>query len=124
MDIKQFAIIEERLKHIELLLLNIQPKKRPRQTKLKDERPFEQQVQDHSKYFAPSMLTDFILYWSEKDRWKKEKVFDIPLRLKRWQRQQEKWDWEKSQKQELKKIEEKPVEKIERQNTGFTKLFS
>jgi hypothetical protein len=59
--------------------------------------------------YSPSLLTDFKLYWEETDaknipRWKKEKTWDLEKRLIRWQRNQEKWDYEKNQKFLIKKM--------------------
>jgi len=59
--------------------------------------------------YSPSLLTDFTLYWEETDkkgipRWKKEKTWDTEKRLIRWQRNQEKWDYEKNQKYLIKKM--------------------
>lgn len=117
----QFTIIDERLKSIERLLINIQPKKKLKQTKIIDERSLEDQLQDYRNKYAPSLITDFLLYWEEGERWKKQKVFDISKRLERWKRTEEKWEQIKSQKQI--KVEEKPQNKENRQNIGFSKLF-
>jgi len=106
MDTTQFTIIEERLKKIESLLLNIQPKQRVKKVKVIDERPLEEQIEDFKNKYSPLMIKKFLMYWTEKDRWKKEKVFDVSMRLERWKMQEEQWDYEKSQKKV--KIDEMP----------------
>lgn len=79
--------------------------------------------------FAPSLITDFLLYWDEPDtkgtpRWKKEKTWDTSRRLRRWCRQQEKWDHQKQSRNELKLVDEKPThrESKEQINTGLSKI--
>ena len=110
MDNIQFRILEERLKNVEELLQNLQPKqKKPKQVKISEFQDIREMVKPYENKYSPSMLTDFIIYWSECDRWKKEKVFDISKRLERWKRQQEKWDYERSQKQQLKSVDERPI---------------
>jgi len=45
--------------------------------------------------YSEELKIDFIEYWCEgknKMRWQKQPTFDISLRLKRWQRNQKKWD--------------------------------
>lgn len=106
MDTIQFTIIEERLKRIESLLLNIQPKQRIKKVKVIDERPLEEQLVEFQNKYSPLMIKKFLMYWTEKDRWKKEKVFDVSMRLERWKMQEEQWDYEKSQKKV--KIDEMP----------------
>jgi len=125
MDNQQFTILEQRLIRIESLLLAIQPKRVLRQTKLVDERSLDEQVEPFKNKYPPSMINKFLLYWTEKDRWKKEIVFDVSKRLERWKLQQEQWDYDKRAKQELKTVEEKPVHRdnTNRINTGFKKLF-
>lgn len=70
---------------------------------------FSQQIEPLIGQYAPSMITDFKLYWEETDvkgtpRWKKEKTWDIKRRLERWKRQQEKWDYEKEKNNLIKKM--------------------
>lgn len=117
--------IEAYLLRIIELLETLQPKpKKLRQSKIVDERSLASQLLDYTHIYSSSMITNFLLYWEEGDRWKKEKVFDVSKRLERWKRQQDKWDWERSQKQALKKVVELPQrEERERVDTGFTKLF-
>jgi hypothetical protein len=116
MNSTEFNILDERLKRIESLLLNIQPKKRPRQTKIVDVRGLADQMMPYKSHYAQSILHDFWLYWSEKtvsgkERWQLEKVFDVGKRLEKWKRNEEKWQWEKEQREALKKVNEKPQEK-------------
>lgn len=117
--------IENQLNKIITLLKGLQPKpKKLRQSKIVDDRKLAYQIAPFVGSYPPSMINDFLLYWEEGERWRKEKVFDIPKRLERWKRQQDKWDWERSQKQALKKVVELPQrEERERVDTGFTKLF-
>ena len=45
--------------------------------------------------YSEDIKIDFIEYWCEgknKMRWQKQPTFDISLRLKRWQRNQKKWN--------------------------------
>lgn len=123
----QLWAIEKRLESIEQLLINLQPKpKKLRQSKIvyKINVQLEWEVDSYSNKYSPMMLKDFLLYWEEGDRWKKEKVFDVSKRLERWKRQQEKWDYERSQKQQLKKVDERPVhrEYKEVEEGGFSKI--
>jgi len=74
------------------------------------------QLEAFKEEYSPSLLEDFENYWGEKDskgkqRWKKEKTWDISRRLKKWKKTQEKWDWERSQRQQLKKVDEMPVKR-------------
>lgn len=73
METIQFTILEERLKRIENLLLNIQPKQRVKKTKIIDERSLEEQIEEFRNKYSPLMLKKFLMYWTEKDRWKKKK---------------------------------------------------
>lgn len=79
-------------------------------------------VKRYENKYSPMMIKDFLLYWEEGDRYKKEKVFDVEKRLERWKRQQDKWDWEKSQKNV--KIEETPRKVIPQVNSGFNSIGS
>lgn len=61
------------------------------------------QIEPFAGKYAPSMIEDFILHWSEKDkkgkeRWQLEKTWEIQKRLAKWQKNKEKWDYEKSLK--------------------------
>lgn len=109
----QFTEILKRLDRVELLLTNLQPKKRPRQTKIVETRSLEEQMKPFRGRYAPSLLRDFWLYWSQRtpsgrERWQLEKVFDIAKRLETWRRKEEKWQWEREQKALLKNVDEKP----------------
>jgi hypothetical protein len=115
MNDKQFSELKKQLDRIESLLLNIQPKiKKPRQTKITDTRNLQEQMEPFRSVYAPSLLREFWLYWSQKtvsgkERWQLERVFDVPKRLETWKRKEEKWQWEKEQREVLKKVDEKPV---------------
>lgn len=92
-----------------------------------DERSLTDQVYQSNfiNIYSPLMITEFLSYWNEGDRWKKEKVFDISKRLERWKRQQEKWDYEKIQKMNLKYVDERPIHreyKEVEENGGFSKI--
>lgn len=94
------------------LLRRSEPKTRPK--KVKDTRTLEEQLEPFRGRYGKGMIDDFIRYWSEKDkkgnqRWQKEPTWEINLRLERRQKQLDDWAWEKTQRQELKKVEEKPI---------------
>ncbi|MFA4831436.1 MAG: hypothetical protein WC862_05575 [Patescibacteria group bacterium] len=114
----QFSELLKRLEKIEALLLNIQPKKqKPRQTKILDPRNLQEQLESFRNKYAPSLLREFWLYWSQKtvsgkERWQLEKVFDVPKRLETWKGKEEKWQWEKEQREILKKMDEKPSRRM------------
>jgi len=117
MNDKQFSKLIERLDKIEALLLNIQPKKRPRQTKIVDTRTLQEQMEPFRTQYASSLLREFWLYWSQKtisgkERWQLERVFDVPKRLETWKRKEEKWQWEREQREALKKVDEKPSRRM------------
>lgn len=124
----QYEELKERLERIEGLLLNIQPKKRkPRQTKIPETRSLEDQMQPYKRVYAPSILRDFWLYWSQqtksgKERWELEKVFDLPKRLETWKRNEDKWQWEKEQKEALKKVNEKPVHRKKKESETYSEF--
>ena len=89
-----------------------------------------EQIEPLRNSYAPSLVEEFLLYWDETDqkntpRWKKEKTWDIKKRLERWKKQNDKWAYERSQRQQIKKVEETPKyvnNQIEQINTGFQKL--
>lgn len=89
--------------------------------------PLEQQLEPFRSQYPPSMLEDFLDYWDEtnakgKAKWQLEKTWEIGRRLKRWKRQQDKWQWEKEQRNALKLVEERPVHREpvqERKDVGF-----
>lgn len=92
----------------------------------------QNQIEPYLGQYPPSMIEEFIDYWEEKnpkgkERWELEKTWEIGRRLKRWMRTQKKWDWEKTQRQTLKKVEEYPVHRepvAERVDGGFTSAAS
>ena len=92
--------------------------------------PLSEQIEPFKNSYAPSLIDKFISYWDEVDqkntpRWKKEKTWEIKKRLERWKKQDDEWAYERSQKQQIKKIEETPKQvnsEIQNINTGFQKL--
>jgi len=89
----------------------------------------QEQLEPYKAIYSPLMLENFLDYWEEsnqkgKQKWQLEKTWEIGRRLKRWKRQQDQWDYEKSQRNTLKKVEEMPREnRGNRIDEGFTKLF-
>lgn len=89
-----------------------------------------EQIEPLRNSYSPSLIENFLLYWDETDakgtpRWKKEKTWDISKRLERWKKQNDEWAYERSQRQQIKKVEETPKQEnneIEQINTGFQKL--
>jgi len=62
-----------------------------------------EQLKPFLKTYAQSLITDFELYWGEKDakgkeRWELQKTWDIKRRLQRWKRNQEANDRKYSQR--------------------------
>lgn len=118
-------VLQQIVSMLEELLRRTEKKPRPRQTRIRDNRPLEAQIEPLRGRYGPAMIKDFILYWDErertlhlgedgieymtfgKSRWEKEKTWDIEKRLERWKRQDEKWQYEKEVKRV--KVEEKPV---------------
>jgi len=90
--------------------------------------PLEKQIEPYASQYAPSMIEKFLLHWSEKDkrgkeRWQKEKTWEISKRLARWKMQDEQWNYERNARQV--KVEEKPVHRDpinEWADTGFQKI--
>lgn len=75
--------------------------------------------------YAPRLLEDFLDYWTEpdakgKERWQKEKTWQTSRRVARWKRQQERWDWQRSQRNI--KVDEKPQEERTKTNNGFSSM--
>lgn len=90
----------------------------------------EKQLQPFKSKYSPSFLEDFYLYWAGiiqkgkykgQERWQPEKTWSIALRLRRWEKNEDRWQWEKEQRQKLKLVDEKPVNKTER-GEGFSKI--
>lgn len=85
-----------------------------------------EQIELYRNSYPPSMIEKFILYWDETDtkrtpRWKKEKTWDIKKRLERWKRNQEEWDYQKTQKFNL--PEQPQIEnKLVRIDKGLEKI--
>jgi hypothetical protein len=90
--------------------------------------PLETQIEPFKNQYSERMITDFILYWKEtnekgKEKWQLEKTWNIDLRLKRWKRQQEQWDYEKSQRNQ-RIVEDKPKERRTGIDSGFVNPFN
>ncbi len=93
----------------------------------------DKQIEPFKNKYSTNMLTDFLLYWKDtdkkgKEKWQLQKTWNIDLRLQRWKRQQDQWDYEKSQKNILKKVSDeelshKRILKDVEINNGFTKAF-
>lgn len=122
----QLWAIEKRLENIETLLQNLQPKpKKIRQSKIVDVRPLEEQIKPLLGKYSPLLVEKFLNYWNECQRWRKEKVFDVEKRLERFKMNGQQWDYERSQKQQLKKVDEKPIHrefKEVREDTSFNSI--
>ena len=119
--------MQEQLNRIESMLAELlkrtEPKTRPK--KPIDTRTLEEQLAPFRRTHSPRELEKFLSYWSEGNRWKKEKTWEIKKRLERWKKQDDEWAYERSQKQQIKKIEETPKQvnsEIQNINTGFQKL--
>ena len=57
----------------------------------------EVEIEEFVSSYAPSLIENFIDYWDETDqngkpRWKKEKTWDLSRRLKRWKRNEPKFE--------------------------------
>lgn len=81
--------------------------------------------------YAPSMVEDFILYWTQTDTkgrelWQKKDAFEVGKRLATWARNNEKFDHQREARVELKKVDELPrqwhTEPLE-EDEGFTNPF-
>lgn len=89
-----------------------------------------EQIEPFKNSYAPSLIEDFTLHWIETDekgtqRWQLEKTWDVNLRLQKWKRQSEKWDYKESQRSQIKKVEEIPKhenKEVEQIETGFQKI--
>lgn len=98
-----------------------------------DQKTLSELIDPYRGQFAPAMIEDFLLHFDEQDLkgvplWKKQKTWETKKRLERWKRQQEKWDFERSQKR---KFRETPDEEPRRRElpsghteSGFQSLGS
>jgi hypothetical protein len=92
----------------------------------------DEQIKPFESQYAPSLITDFKLYWDETNLkgtplWKTKKTWDIKKRLERWKRNGEKFDHRFEQKKELSKVEEKPTQRNyeeARVDSGFSGIGS
>lgn len=89
----------------------------------------QEQLEPFKNTYSPLMLEEFLDYWEEtnakgKQKWQLEVTWEIGRRLKRWKRQKDQWDYEKSQRNTIKTVNEMPQEvRGDRQDTGFSKMF-
>jgi len=106
----KLKVLELMQRQVELLeqLVN---KKKVSKPKVDNSMTLLEQLEPHKGKYAPSMIEEFTDYWSECERWKRERTWDIEKRLVRWERQQKKWQHEKESKQSLKQVDEKPIHK-------------
>jgi predicted transcriptional regulator len=85
----------------------------------------KEQIKPFLDQYSKSMIEDFLLYWEEgksnKQRWEMEKTWDVSMRLKKWKKNQDKWDWERSQRLQLKNIDETPRQN-ENRKSEFARL--
>lgn len=87
----------------------------------------EQQIEPFKNKYAPAMIIKFTEYWTEKnargkERWQMEKTWEIERRLKKWKRQDEEWDYQRSQRNAIKHVDEKPINRegpVERVEGAF-----
>jgi len=125
-SLSKTTIETELLKPKLILKPKLKPKLKPIGVSRFNPPTLEEQLKPFTNSYPPSMITDFTLYWDETDtkgtpRWKKEKTWNIDKRLLKWKRNQEKWDYQKTQK--FIKVEEKTERKPEeRTNSGFSKI--
>jgi hypothetical protein len=90
--------------------------------------PLEEQLKPFKDQYSQSMIEKFTNHFIEtnakgKQRWQLEKTWDINLRLKRWKRQQDDWDYEKSQRNQ-RIVEDKPKERRTGIDSGFVNPFN
>lgn len=121
------ADIQVRLGRIEAALM---PKKRERKSDhIIHTELLADLVAPHSGRYAPSMIEEFLLYWTQADPrgvelWRKQRVFDVPKRLQTWARNQQKFEYRLEASRTLKAVDETPRRRSESHiDTGFTKLF-
>lgn len=101
--------------------------------------PLESQILPYKNQYGSDMIDRFIDYWDEtvfagknkgKAKWQLEKTWEISRRLRQWQRNNAKWDYEKSQRNALKQVEERPThrepvtERIDGEFQSTASLFS
>jgi len=80
--------------------------------------PLEEQINPFRNTYAPSMLEDFLLYWTEEDRWMKQKTWDVGKRLQRWKKKRDEFDWQRQQRETLRQVDETPVRRTQAQIDG------
>lgn len=79
------------LRQIELLS-QIEENTRPKTRKVRKKPEDILSIEPYRDKYTQRMLIEFMDYWTEADRWKKEKSWDTGRRLERWKKNQEKWD--------------------------------
>lgn len=111
--------METQLDRIEAKLDELlKSKKKTRQLKIPETRTLEEQLEPFRGSHPPREIEKFISYWGEGNLWKKQKTWEIDKRLKRWMMNVEDRNWQQSQRQSLKTVDEKPVER-ERVNNSY-----
>lgn len=115
--------MQEQLNRIESMLAELlkrtEPKTRPK--KQIDTRTLEEQLAPFIGITSPRELEKFISYWSEGNRWKKEKTWEVEKRLKRWMMNVEDRNFKESQR--FVKVEEKPVHR-EIKSQNYSEMIS
>lgn len=117
-EVYKMKVLELMETQVSLLRELLAKKEKPKREK-KVLPELSEQIKPFINSYAPAMLTEFIDYWSECERWKREKTWDIEKRLIRWKRQQDKWQHEKEARSSLKQVEERPTQ---REVGGYTNL--
>lgn len=115
--------MQEQLNRIESMLAELlkrtEPKTRPK--KPIDTRTLEEQLAPFRRTHSPRELEKFLSYWSEGNRWKKEKTWEVEKRLKRWMMNVEDRNFKESQR--FVKVEEKPVHR-EIKSQNYSEMIS
>ena len=109
-----YDINQKIIEKLDTIIALLQPKpKKPRQTKIPDNRTLEEQMLPFKSKYSPKLMEDFWIYWTEqtasgKEKWQLEKVFDVSKRLLRWFRQEAQFQHEKEARRQLKNVVERP----------------
>ena len=98
--------------------------------------PLEEQVNPYRGKYPPAMIEAFLNHYTQatdsgKQLWQKIKdkgAFQVGNRLATWKKNTDDWAYQKSQKQQLKKVDEKPVHRdrpvAQENGGGFSSLGS
>lgn len=103
------------------LLEQLVNKKKVKKVKVENTMTLLEQLEPHRGKYAPSLIEEFTDYWSECERWKREKTWDIEKRLIRWKKNNAKWQYEKEARLSLKQVNEQPTQ---REAGGYSNLRS